>query len=60
MVIEKVHISRIRIGDTVCHNNKIRTVCNRTLKYSEFMGVTLFGDSYNIGYKMVEKVIDVN
>ena len=51
-----VHISEIKIGDTILHNGKVRTVCNRTLNYSEFMGTTLFGDSYRIGYKKVTRV----
>jgi len=55
--LKKVHISQIRIGDAIVHNNKIQTVCNQTLKRSEFMGITLFGDSYRLGYKLVTKVI---
>jgi len=49
--IKKVHISTIRQGDTIFHNEAWRTVSGTDIKYSQFMGVTLFGDSYKLGYK---------
>ena len=54
--IKKVHINNIKAGDTVKHNNKIMTVCDTDIKYCSFMGVSLFGDSYYLGHKLVEKV----
>ena len=57
MKTKKVHISEIKAGDTiVCRDGKIRTVCQNNIKKS-FIGTTLFGDSYNCGYILVEKVI---
>ena len=56
MKTQKVHISSIKIGDTVLHNNEKKTVCKRVLKKSGFMGISLFGDSYNLGYKPVIKI----
>lgn len=53
---EKVHISRIRIGDTILHNGEIKTVSGNNMKRCPFMGVTLFGDSYSIGYKLVTRI----
>lgn len=53
----KVHISQIKSGDTILHNEEIKTVCNRIIKRCDFMGITLFGDSYNLGYKLVTKVL---
>lgn len=53
----KVHISQIKRGDTVLHNDKMRTVCKTDIKHSSFMGTTLFGDSYNLGYKLVAKIL---
>lgn len=50
-------IRDIRAGDVVRHAGKDRTVGNSDLKRSDFMGVTLFGDSYTLGYKKVEVVI---
>ncbi len=56
MTTEEVHISRIESGDTIIHNGELRTACNRVIKKSEFMGKTLFGDSYRLGYKLVTRV----
>lgn len=53
---EKVHISRIRIGDTILHNGEVKTVSGNNIKRSSFMGVTLFGDSYSLGYKLVTRI----
>jgi len=54
---EQVHITEIKSGDAIMHNGELKTVCNRTLKRSEFMGTTLFGDSYSLGYKLVTRVL---
>ena len=54
--MEKIHISQVRIGDAILHNGEVKTVCGQTLKRSEFMGITIFGDSYNLGYKLVTRV----
>lgn len=56
MITQKVHISSIKIGDTILHNDEIKTVCKRVLKKCDFMGVSLFGDSYNLGHKPVIKI----
>lgn len=55
--IEEVHISQIKQGDTVEHNGEITTVCKHNIKESDFMGISLFGDSYKSGYKKVKKLI---
>ena len=59
MKIEKIHISFIKLGDTINHFDGIRTVTKSNIK-SGFMGVTLFGDSYNLGTRLVERVIFEN
>lgn len=51
-----VHINKIRSGDTVLHDNKEITVCNKDIKSDAFMGRTLFGDSYCLGYRSVLKI----
>ena len=53
---EKVHISNIRAGDTIMFEDKMTTVSNSNIKYCSFMGITLFGDSYNLGYKLVTRI----
>jgi hypothetical protein len=57
--IEEVHISRISHGDTIIHNGVLTTVTNRNIKYSEFMGISIFGDCYHLGYKLVKRVTNV-
>ena len=47
------HISQVRAGDTVRHNGKEMTVCNKDLKRG-FCGLTMFGDSYRLGTRPVE------
>lgn len=51
-----VHISSITGGDTIIHNQEMKTVSNNNIKRDSFMGKTLFGDSYSFGNKLVEKV----
>ena len=54
--MKKIHISRVRAGDTVLHNGKQTTVNKENIKYCSFMGLSLFGDSYNLGYKLLTKI----
>lgn len=50
------HISNITIGDTIIHEGHMRTVCKSNIKKDPFMSKTLFGDSYNLGGNLVNKV----
>ena len=52
-----VDISSVKVGDLVVHNEEIKTVCRTDFGYSEFMGITLFGDSYRLGTKKIKLVI---
>ncbi len=55
--VEEVHISTIQAGDTILHTDGlIRTVCNVNIRYSFFMGITLFGDSYRLGNIFVKRL----
>ena len=54
--IKKVHVSQIRIGDTVEHEGHLKTVGKGNIKECNFMGTSLFGDTYNSGTKPVIKV----
>lgn len=56
--MKDVHISTITGGDTILHNGKITTVSENNIKHDNFMGKTLFGDSYKMGNKLVTKIID--
>lgn len=59
--MKKVHISTIRCGDTILHEGKIKTVCEKDIKRG-FCGITIFGDSYIDGLKPVIKcdITDIN
>lgn len=61
MVIKKVHISTITNCDTIiCRDGVIRTVGQNNIKRDSFMGITLFGDSYNLGTILVDKILKLN
>jgi hypothetical protein len=51
------HISLIKRGDTIMRNGKMTTVCDSDIKTGGFCGITIFGDPYNMGNKLVEKVV---
>lgn len=55
--ISEVHISTIRVGDTILHTDgKIRTISRNNIKHDPFYGTTLFGDCYKLGYQKVKKI----
>ncbi len=54
----KKHISAVRIGDTVIHDGEQKTVTNTSFKFDGFMGLTLWGDSYRLGYQDVEVIVE--
>jgi len=56
MEITEVSISKIKVGDTVIHHGQQRTVCIRAFGYDPFVGVLLWGDSYNMGNTKVKKI----
>lgn len=56
MIKTEVHKSFIVVGDTVIHNGVMRTVGEKDLNYHVGLGITLFGDSYKVGWKLVTKV----
>ena len=52
------HINDIKPWDTIiCCDGIERTVCSSNIKYSEFMGKSIFGDSWRLGTKLVIKII---
>lgn len=56
MKITEVHISEIKVGDTIIHHGQQKTVCRRAFGYDSFIGVLLWGDSYNMGNIKVKRV----
>ena len=58
MELKEVHTDDIKAGDSIlCYDGKTRTVSSNYIKYDSFLGKTIFGGVYNIGYKKVLKVI---
>jgi len=55
-VIKQVHIGTICVGDVVVHEGKECIVGRSDIKNDSFMGVSIFGDTYCLGYKPVHKV----
>lgn len=54
---EEVHISTIKNGDTIiCSDGVVRTVSEKFIKRG-FMGITLYGDSYNLGTIFIKKIL---
>lgn len=51
--IKEVHISLIMPGDTIEHNGDLKTVCKNNIKFNQFLGTTIFGDSYMCGQRLV-------
>jgi len=60
MKIEKIHISRIMVGDTIFHDNKEMTVCSHNIKRDDFMGISIFGDCYKLGTVPVLLITNLN
>lgn len=57
-MIVYIHKDRIVPGDIIaCPDGRERTVCQTNIKYNSFMGVTIFGDSYHIGHKLVPTIL---
>lgn len=54
-----VHISTIKAGDTIIHNEVLTTVCKNNISHCVFMGTSLFGDTYRSGHKQVNKVVQL-
>lgn len=55
--IVQVHKDEIRAGDTIVMDGKLKTVCQNNIKHDSFMGTTIFGDSFMLGLKPVEKAV---
>lgn len=54
--IELVNINQIRVGDVIIFDDKMRTLTKSNFKRCGFMGSTIYGDSYQLGLKPVQRV----
>lgn len=53
----EVNINQVRPGDYIKHQGKVVGICSKDIKYNSFMGITVLGDSYNLGHKPVIMVL---
>lgn len=49
----------IVVGDTIIMNGEMHTMGKESFGRDEFLGRTIRGDSFALGYRMVEVVVDV-
>lgn len=54
--VTKIGKCEVVIGDCIIHNEKMMTVCRGDILRNDFTGITIFGDSYNLGMRAVLKV----
>ena len=54
--ISEVHITDIRVGDTVLYRGELKTVCQNNIRKDDILGVMLWGDSFRAGIIPVQKV----
>lgn len=47
------HINSVKPGDAVLHNGREQTVSKSDIRWSSFMGRSIFGDSYCHGHQQV-------
>lgn len=57
MKTKTIHISQVRVGDVILHENTIKTLSAQYLKKNGFMNTSIWGDSYELGTKPVIKFI---
>jgi hypothetical protein len=55
-VTRLVHKEEVKPGDAIRLNGKVRTVCRSDFTRSDFMRLSIFGDSFRLGYQKVELV----
>jgi len=56
MITKNVHIADLRVGDTILHENKPKTLSRASFSYDEFLGRRVDGDSYQLGHKPVQLI----
>lgn len=49
-----IQLDQVRIGDTVLHDGKLKTISRSNIKHDPFMGIIIFGDSYHIKRKVIK------
>lgn len=50
------HKNDVKVGDTIIHQGALRTMGKESFTHDQFMGRLILGDSYRLGYEMVQVV----
>lgn len=50
------HKNDVKVGDTIIHHGALRTIGKENFTHDQFMGRLILGDSYRLGYEMVQVV----
>lgn len=50
------HKNDVKVGDTIIHHGSLRTMGKESFTKDQFMGRLILGDSYRLGYEMVQVV----
>lgn len=58
--IKLTHVNEIRVGDTIEIKGMPTTVSGTDLHRGGFMGTTIFGDSYELGTRLVKRCVFPN
>ena len=58
MKLTEVHIKDLKVGDTAIRpsDDALVTINKDNLKYSSFMGLSLWGDSFRLGTIKIKRV----
>lgn len=49
------HKDEVKVGDAIkLPDGKYHTVCEKDIRYEQIMGTTIFGNSFKLGYELVD------
>lgn len=54
---KEIHISEVRPGMTIYHNDQFATVGKNDITKDKFMGLSVFGDTYKVGTRPIVMIL---
>ena len=57
METKETHIDLLEHGDTILHNGEVKTLTQDWIRWCPFMGRSIWGDTYRLGYKPATLVV---
>jgi len=55
--VKDTHICFVTVGDIIIHEGRMVTVGRGDIRRDNFMGILVFGDSYQLGRQPAKKVL---